>query len=218
MVRFIAWRIRERLPQGVPIDDLISAGILGLMDAYFKFDPGKGIKFKTYAQFRVRGAILDSLRSLDWGPRELRMKGRRVDSRIHALSQKLGRAPESTEVAESLGMSLPGYHKLVAELSDLNGATWGERSMGEDEEMIESLPAHPGDDPFERCLQGEMREHLERAIVQLPARERLVISLYYYEEMPAKDIAECLGVAPSRIWQIRHAAVSRLRSEFLPGN
>lgn len=217
MVRFIAWRIHERLPKGVPIDDLIGAGILGLMDAYLKYDPGRGVQFKTYAQFRVRGAILDSLRSLDWRTRGLRAEGRKIESHIHALSQKLGRMPESTEIAESLGISLPGYHKLVTELSNLSEESWGEQSTEEEEGMVENLPADPGDSPFERCLQGELRQRLDDAIVQLPARERLVVSLFYYEEMPAREIAACIGVAPSRVSQIRHAAVLRLRSEILSG-
>lgn len=216
MVRFIAWRIHELLPRGMPIDDLVSAGLVGLMDAHLKYDSHRGVKFSTYAQFRIRGAILDSLRDLDLGPRHLRSKAREIEGRIHVLSQQFGRVPESHEIAESLGMSLSGYHKLVAQLGTLSGAAGAELPMDDDERTVESLPADPSDNPLEHCLQQDLRQHLGCAMAQLPGRERLVVSLYYYEEMSAKEIAECLGVAQSRIWQIRHAALAKLRARIAP--
>ncbi len=212
-VRFVARRIHERLPQHVELDDLISAGIIGLIDAFAKFDHTKQVQFKSYAQFRIRGAILDSLRTLDWSPRELRRKGRAVEEQIHLLTQKLGHAPTEAEIAEGMEMSLKGFQQLLGELKGLEiGSLHMERNEDSGDEELSYIPGNPGDEPLFRCLQGEMKQHLADAIEALPEKERMVLTLYYYEELTMKEIGQVLGVVESRVSQIHSAAVVRLRS------
>jgi RNA polymerase sigma factor FliA len=212
IVRFIARRIHERLPQHVPIDDLYSAGVVGLLDAFGKFDPSKQVHFRSYAQFRIRGAILDSLRTLDWSPRELRRKGRAVEQAIQTLTAQYGRAPNDHEIAEHLHLELAAYQQLLGELKGLEiGTLHAERSEDSGEEELVYLPNRPEDDPLFRYLHAEMRERLAEAIGDLPERERLVMTLYYYEEMTMKEIGLILGVVESRISQIHASAVLRLR-------
>ncbi len=212
-VRFIARRIHERLPAHVEMDDLISAGVLGLMDACAKFDNKKNVQFKSYAQFRIRGAILDSLRTLDWSPRELRRKGRAVEEAIRSLSGKLGRAPQEPEIAQEMGLSLGEYQQLLGELKGLEiGSLHMERSEDSGEDELAYLPNNPEDDPLFQCMQGELKQHLIDAIDELPEKERLVLTLYYYEELTMKEIGLTLGVVESRVSQIHSSAVLRLRT------
>ncbi len=213
MVRYLARRIHERLPHHVDLDDLVSAGMLGLLDAMRKFNPEKKVQFRSYAQFRIRGAILDSLRTLDWGPRDLRRKGRAVEEAMRAMTAKLGRAPQEAEVAGAMGLSLGEYQQLLGELKGLEiGTLHAERSEESGEEELAFVPANPEDDPLFRCLKGELRERLIHAIEALPERERLVMTLYYYEEMTMKEISLTLGVVESRVSQMRSSAVLHLRS------
>lgn len=213
MVRYLARRIHERLPHHVELDDLVSAGMLGLLDAMRKFDPAKKVQFRSYAQFRIRGAILDSLRTLDWGPRDLRRKGRAVEESMRALTAKLGRAPQETEVAAEMGLPLGEYQQLLGDLKGLEiGTLHAERSEDSGEEELAFVPSDPEDDPLFRCLEGELRERLIRAIEALPERERLVMTLYYYEEMTMKEIGLTLGVVESRVSQMHSSAVLHLRS------
>jgi RNA polymerase sigma factor FliA len=214
-VRYLARRIHERLPQHVEMDDLVSAGVLGLIDAFRKFDPGKKVQFRSYAQFRIRGAILDSLRTLDWSPRDLRRKGRAIEEAIRALTARLGRAPAEPEVAAELGMELGEYQQLLGELKGLEiGTLHVEHSEDSGEEELAYIPNRPEDDPLFCCLKGEMRSHLASAVDQLPERERLVMTLYYYEEMTMKEIGLALGVVESRVSQIHASAVLHLRSSL----
>jgi RNA polymerase sigma factor for flagellar operon FliA len=213
VVRYIARRIHERLPQHVEMEELVSAGVLGLMDAFQKFDPAKKVQFRSYAQFRIRGAILDSLRTLDWSPRELRRKGRAVEQAIRVLTARLGRTPSENEIAAELGMELGDYHQLLGELKGLEiGTLHMERSEDSGEEELAYVPNRQEDDPLFRCLEGELRERLAEAIRKLPERERLVMTLYYYEEMTMKEIGLTLGVVESRVSQIHASAVLRLRA------
>ncbi len=213
MVRFLARRIHERLPQHVEMEDLVSAGVVGLMDAFTKFDPAKQVQFRSYAQFRVRGAILDSLRTLDWSPRELRRKGRAVEEAIRALTANLGRAPSEAEVARELGVELDAYQLLLGELKGLEIGTLNmERNEDSGEEELAYVPGRTEDDPLFRCLRGEMQERLTEAITGLPERERLVMTLYYYEELTMREIGLALGVVESRISQIHASAVLHLRA------
>src|SRR6202012_931228 len=208
IVRYIARRIHERLPQHVEMEELVSAGVLGLMDAFQKFDPEKKVQFRSYAQFRIRGAILDSLRTLDWSPRDLRRKGRAVEEAIRALTSREGRAPSEPEVAAELGMELGEYQQLLGELKGLEiGTLHVERSEDSGEEELAYIPNKPEEDPLFRCLKGEMQEKLAGAIDQLPERERLVMTLYYYEEMTMKEIGLTLGVVESRVSPIYASAV-----------
>lgn len=214
-VRFIARRIHERLPAHVEMDDLISAGVLGLMDACAKFDSKKNVQFKSYAQFRVRGAILDSLRTLDWSPRELRRKGRAVEEAIRSLSVKLGHAPTEPEIAGELKLDLGSYQQLLGELKGLEiGSLHMERTEDSGEEELACLPSNPEEDPLFRCLKGELKQHLIDAIDELPEKERLVLTLYYYEELTMKEIGLTLGVVESRVSQIHSSAVLRLRTSL----
>jgi RNA polymerase sigma factor FliA len=213
IVRFLARRIHERLPQHVDIDDLFSAGVVGLMDAFAKFDPAKKVQFRSYAQFRIRGAILDSLRSLDWSPRELRRKGRAVEEAIRALTSRLGRAPSEGEIAKEMGTTLDAYQQLLGDLKGLEiGTLHMERNEDSGEEELAYVPGRPEEDPLFRCLRGEMEERLTGAIQELPERERLVMTLYYYEEMTMREIGLALGVVESRVSQIHASAVLHLRS------
>ena len=213
IVRYIARRIHERLPQHVEMEELVSAGVLGLMDAFQKFDPAKKVQFRSYAQFRIRGAILDSLRTLDWSPRDLRRKGRAIEQAMRALTARIGRTPSEQEVAAELQMDLGDYQQLLGELKGLEiGTLHLERSEDSGEEELAYVPNRPEDDPLFRCLQGEMRQRLAEAIGDLPERERLVMTLYYYEEMTMKEIGLTLGVVESRVSQIHASAVLHLRT------
>lgn len=215
IVRFIARRIHERLPQHVPIEDLYSAGVVGLLDAFSKFDPSKQVQFRSYAQFRIRGAILDNLRTLDWSPRELRRKGRAIEQAIQTLTAQLGRAPSDLEIAGQMHIDLAAYQQLLGELKGLEiGTLHSERSEDSGEEELVYLPNRPEDDPLFRYLHAEMRERLIEAIGELPERERLVMTLYYYEETTMKEIGLILGVVESRISQIHASAVLHLRARL----
>ena len=212
-VRYLARRIHERLPQHVELDDLVSAGMVGLIDAFSKFDHGKKVQFKSYAQFRIRGAILDSLRTLDWSPRELRRKGRAVEEAIRATTQRLGRAPSEPEIAKEMELSLGDFQTLLGDLKGLEiGSLHMERSEDSGDEELSYVPGAPEDDPLFRCLKGEMKQRLADAIEELPEKERMVLTLYYYEELTMKEIGLTLGVVESRVSQIHSAAVVRLRA------
>jgi RNA polymerase sigma factor for flagellar operon FliA len=218
IVRFIARRIHNRLPPHVPIEDLYSAGVLGLLDAFGRFDPSKQVLFRTYAQHRIRGAILDSLRTLDWSPRELRRKARAVEQAIQFLAAQFHRSPIDTEIAQKLNISLAAYQQLLGELKGLEigslHALRTEDDSGEDE--LAYVPSRPEDDPLFRYLDGEMRERLTTAINELPERERLITTLYYYEETTMKEIGLILGVVESRVSQMHASAVLHLRARLSP--
>ena len=212
-VRYLARRSHERLPQHVELDDLVSAGVVGLIDAFSKFDHTKKVQFKSYAQFRIRGAILDSLRTLDWSPRELRRKGRAVEEAIRAVTQRLGRAPSEQEISREMELSLTEYQALLGDLKGLEiGSLHMERSEDSGDEELVYIPGSPEEDPLFRCLKGEMKQRLADAIDELPEKERMVLTLYYYEELTMKEIGLTLGVVESRVSQIHSSAVLRLRT------
>jgi RNA polymerase sigma factor FliA len=214
-VRYLARRIHERLPQHVELDDLVSAGVVGLIDAFSKFDHKKKVQFKSYAQFRIRGAILDSLRTLDWSPRELRRKGRAVEEAIRAVTQRVGRAPSEQEIAREMELTLAEYQSLLGDLKGLEiGSLHMERSEDSGDEELAYVPGAPEDDPLFRCLKGEMKQRLADAIDELPEKERMVLTLYYYEELTMKEIGLTLGVVESRVSQIHSSAVLRLRASL----
>ena len=193
-VRYLARRIHERLPQHVELDDLVSAGVVGLIDAFSKFDHTKKVQFKSYAQFRIRGAILDSLRTLDWSPRELRRKGRAVEEAIRSVTQRVGRAPSEQEISKEMDLTLAEYQLLLGDLKGLEiGSLHMERSEDSGDEELAYIPGSPEDDPLFRCLKGEMKQRLADAIEELPEKERMVLTLYYYEELTMKEIGLTLG-------------------------
>lgn len=212
-VRYIARRIHERLPQHVPMEDLVHSGVLGLIDALNKFDACKHVQFSSYAKHRIRGAILDSLRELDWSPRELRRKARMVDQAHAKLGTELGRAPSEQEIAQEMGLELAELQRLLGEIDSLEISSFTVESSedGTDDDLSEALPASEDINPFKLCLDREMRALLTEAIAELPEREKQVLSLYYYEELTMKEVGAVLGVGESRVSQIHSLAMSRLR-------
>ena len=171
------------------------------------------MQFRSYAQFRIRGAILDSLRTLDWSPRELRRKGRAVEEAIRVLTARLGHAPGEAEVAVEMALGLEEYQQLLGDLKGLEiGTLHMERNEDSGEEELAYVPGRPEEDPLFRCLRGELEERLAEAIANLPDRERLVMTLYYYEEMTMREIGLALGVVESRVSQVHASAVVHLRS------
>jgi len=212
MVRLMARSIHSRLPQHVELEDLVSAGMVGLLDAANKFDISKKAQFRNYAQFRIRGAILDNLRALDWSPRYLRRKGRAVQEASCMLRSRLGKSPTDLEVANELRMGLREYQRLLRELKGLEiGTLHAERPDDAGEEELNCIPSKPEDDPLFRCLRGEVHQRLADAIHQLPEREQLVMTLYYYEELTMREIGLALDVVESRVSQIHSAALVRMR-------
>jgi RNA polymerase sigma factor FliA len=224
-VRYLARRIHERLPRHVPLEDLVHAGVIGLIDALNKFDSSKHVQFSSYAKFRIRGAILDSLREMDWGPRELRRKARKVEEANRKLSLELSRAPTEQELAEELGVSLREFQRLLSELDSLEIGSLRVESPwdGKEEDLCDYLPDAPEDTPFFRCLRSEMKDLLARVIAELPQKEQQVLALYYFEELTMKEVGAVLGIGESRVSQIHSLAVVRLRSRMeemmdRPGN
>jgi RNA polymerase sigma factor for flagellar operon FliA len=197
------------------IEDLYSAGVLGLVDAFHRYDPAELNLFRTYAQFRIRGAILDSLRTLDWSPRELRRKGRAIEQAIQILTARTGRSPTDSEIAQELQINLIAYQQLLGDLKGLEiGTLYSERSDDSGEEELVFLPSRAEDDPLFRYLDAEMRERLTKAIEGLPERERMMMTLYYYEEMTMKEIGIILDAHYSRVSQIHASAVLHLRARL----
>ncbi len=213
-VKFIARRIHERLPQHVPFEDLVHAGIVGLIDAMHKYDANKNVRFASYAKFRIRGAILDSLRAMDWSPRDLRRKARRVEELIQQLQGQLGHAPSEVELAQAMNLSLEEFQHLLDEIRGLDLGSLQIESLEDGRETnLADMIAGPSDlDPLHIFLQGERKQMLAKAIAQLPLREQQVLALYYQEELTMKETGEVLGVGESRVSQIHSLAVARLRT------
>ena len=215
-VRYIARRIHERLPRHVPFEDLVHAGVLGLIDALNKFDTSKHVQFSSYAKFRIRGAILDSLRELDWSPRELRRKGREVEAAYNQLSIRLGRTPTENDLAREMGIGLEQLQALLAELDSLEIGSLRVESpySGKEEDLAESVPARAEETPFAQCLRSETKQLLAQAIAELPEKEQRVLSLYYFEELTMKEVGAVLGIGESRVSQIHSLAMVRLRARL----
>ncbi|MGA9566111.1 MAG: FliA/WhiG family RNA polymerase sigma factor [Candidatus Korobacteraceae bacterium] len=213
-VKYIARRIHEHLPQHVPFEDLVHAGIVGLIDALNKFDCEKNVKFASYAKFRIRGAILDSLREMDWSPRDLRRKSRQIDTVMQKLQTELGRTASEPELAKALGFSLQELHRLVNEIRGLEISSLQVESNndGQETDLAQNIAGPPDRDPLTMCLEGESRERLERAIAKLPEREQQVLMLYYQQELTMREVGELMGVGESRVSQIHTLAVKHLRA------
>jgi len=216
LIKQIAHKMAMRLPSTLETRDLINAGVLGLLDAIDKFEPERGVKFKTYAEVRIRGAILDSLRSLDWAPRSLRKKARDLCRTNAELSQKLGREATDEEVSEALGESLQDYYILVDQLHSLTVGSFDSALEFDDktEDQINHYPDDGSNNPHSRFESKEVTRILNDAIDGLPERERIVMSLYYYEEFTMKQIGALLGVNESRVSQIHTSATQRLRGSW----
>ncbi len=215
LIRHIAHRVATRLPANIEMRDLVNAGVLGLLDAVDKFEPDRGVKFKTYAEVRIRGAILDSLRNLDWAPRSLRKKSKDLERTYAELTQKLGRAATDEEVSEALGEDIEDFHALVDQLHGLTVGSF--ENMGDNEDSDNYINYYPDDgtnDPYARFETHELTKLLAEAIDTLPEKERLVLSLYYYEEFTMKEIGALLGVNESRVSQLHTKATLRLRAKL----
>lgn len=211
-VQFIARRIHDRLPPQVLLEDLVHAGILGLMDAVRKYDPGKNVQLKHYAEFRIRGAILDSLRQVDWSPRALRRQARRLEQAISDCKARLGRDPSEPEIAAELNISLESLQQLLGDLRGLDiGSLQSESSESPGGEAIQPRAVSEESDPYRQTLLAEMNGLLERAIGELPDRERQVLALYHYEELTMKEVGAVLNIGESRVSQIHTSALLRLR-------
>lgn len=218
LVNYVARRIHAGLPSHVDLEDLVSAGRIGLLDAFNKFDPAKKAQFRTYAQFRIRGAILDSLRLQDWGPRELRRRARQMDDAIQTLMRRLNRVPTELEIAAELEMPLHEYQSLKGNLRALEiGSLQELRFEDSDEQELATLAADPEQGPYQQCLLRQMSQRLEQAIADLPTRESEVIRLYYAEDLTMKEVGAVLGVVESRVSQIHSCAVVSLRARLARG-
>ena len=218
LIKYIASRLASRLPPQVSLDDLISSGIIGLIDAIDKFDLEKKVQFKTYAEFRIKGAMLDELRSLDWVPRSVRRKSAELERAYNSLEKKLGRPAKDEEVAQFLNISLDNFHKL---LDETKSVTFMDieilRQKSPDtssSDFISDLFSADGDDPFTAINLAELRDLLAQAIESLPEKEKLTVSLYYYNELTMKEIGQVLGYTESRISQMHSKAMLRLRTRL----
>ncbi len=214
LVKRVVHRLAGRLPAEVDIKEMLNSGIIGLVDALEKYDPRHETNFSTYAQFRIRGAILDSFRTQDWAPRSLRHKAHRLESAYMRLEQEFGRPAEDIEVAEVLGVNINELQQMLSEVSCVVMLSFEELGFGHGEErfIADDGMASGRPDPLNNILEGERIEIVARALDRLPEKERLVISLYFYEELNLKEIGEIIGVTESRASQIRSRALLRLRS------
>ncbi|MEQ6887170.1 RNA polymerase sigma factor FliA [Halomonas sp. CS7] len=211
MVRRQALALQVRLPASIELDDLIQAGTVGLLEAMGRFNAGQGASFATFANQRIRGAMLDELRSRDWLPRSVRRSARAVDAAVRRLEQELGRAPEETEIATALEMPLADYRRLLNDTNSGQLLPFEELMAEGGESRLESRAL---ESPFAQLLDGERCQQLVEAIEALPEREKLLMALYYQEELNLKEIGAVLGVSESRVCQLHSQAVSRLRGRL----
>ena len=216
MIQCVARRISSRLPAHIHYNDLISSGVIGLMDAIKKYDPSRNNKFKTYAEFRVRGAILDALRSQDWTPRSIRDKAKKIDKITKALEQKFSRPPKEQEIADALEMSLEGYHIMLNQTQEVSVISIDESTIfnhtdkGFVLKMLEDT-----DSSLSRINRKSVHKIIIDAIKELPERQRIVLSLYYYEEFNLRKIGQILKVTESRVSQLHAQAIEKLRNKLM---
>jgi len=219
LVKYVASRVATGLPASVEQADLVQYGVFGLMDAIDKFDLSRDIKFETYAINRIRGAIIDELRSLDWVPRSVRFKAREVEKASAELEARLKRAPTDSEVAAHLGVSLPELHDILTQISFVTVAALEEvvatgADRGESLSLLDTLADARATDPMSGLEGNETRMMLASSINSLSEREKVVITLYYFEGLTLAEIGDVLGVTESRVCQIHTKAVGLLRSSF----
>lgn len=212
-VRLIARRIHEKLPESVSLEDLISVGILGLISAIDNFDPSLNVKLKTYAEYKIRGAILDTLRGLDWAPRQKRKKAKQIEAAITAAEQRLQRVPDEEEIARELGLSLEEYHQWLVEVRGVNLGRLEHTRRDEDgRDLLRYIADSEEEWPSRIVERAELERLLAEGIQQMPAIERTVLNLYYYEELTLREIAAVLDLHESRISQLKSQAILRLRA------
>jgi RNA polymerase sigma factor for flagellar operon FliA len=218
IVKIIASKLYARIPSGIELEDLVHTGILGLIDAVRKYDPTKGTRFSTYASLRIKGAILDELRNLDWASRSLRRKIKEIEQAFEALEIKLGRPPKEEEVAESLGMPLPAFQKLLNESRGVGIGVFRIALEDEtnipDEKMLNYYMDEDRSSPALFMEKSEMKDLIASFINELPHKEKLVLNLYHLEDLNLKEVGKIMALTESRISQIRTAAILRLRGKL----
>jgi RNA polymerase sigma factor for flagellar operon FliA len=215
LVRRLAHQMIAKLPANVEIDDLIQVGMIGLNDALCRFDPAQGVQFETFATQRIRGAMLDELRGSDWMSRGDRRHQRTIETAVHKLEQKLGRAPSETEIAAEMGMKLTEYQELLGKVRGTQ-LVYLEDMSGDDgdEDFLDRHMVDADANPLGRLSDRKMREALVAAIENLPQREQYVMSMYYEHDMNLKEIAAVLGVTESRVCQLHSQSIARLRTRM----
>ncbi len=214
LVKRIAHHLMLRLPSSVSVDDIIQAGMIGLLDAAGRYDELRGAQFETYAAQRIRGAMLDELRQADWMPRSLRRDMRRVEAVMSKLQHRMGKAPSETEVAQELGVPLTEYQQMLYEMRGAQLVYYEDfHSEGEDD-FFDRYDFDSGADPLELLQNENFRGALIKAIENLPERERLLMGMHYEQEMNLREIGEVMGVSESRVCQLHSQAVARLRSNL----
>ncbi len=217
LIKFIAQKIAVRLPSNIEFDDLVSSGVIGLMDAIDKYDPTRDNKFKTYAEFRIRGAILDELRAQDWVPRSVREKAKQLERAHLRLEQRLGRVPSEDEVSQELGISKEGYYDLlnqVKSVSILSLDEAGSFNSSDRKSILSLLESCKIPSPLTFLSLKSLKEVVTKAIENLPEKQRLVLSLYYYEDLNLKEIGNVLDVTESRVSQLHTQAILWLRRKL----
>jgi len=216
MIQCVARRISSRLPPHIQYNDLISNGVFGLIDAIDKYDPSRNNKFKTYAEFRVRGAILDALRSQDWTPRSIRDKAKRIDKVVKSLEQRFSRMPKEKEIAKALNISLERYHDMVNQTCEVNVISIDETAVFNPLDRYSVLKLLGDTDSFMSTLNKKsIHQIIIGAIKELPERQRIVLSLYYYEEFNLRKIGQILKVTESRVSQLHAQAIERLKNKLM---
>jgi RNA polymerase sigma factor for flagellar operon FliA len=213
-VRLIARRIQGRLPENVSLEDLVSTGVLGLIAAIDNFDPSHNVKLKTYAEYKIRGAILDSLRSLDWAPRQKRKRAKQIEAAIAIAEQHLQRSPTEEEIAAQLEIPLEEYHQWLVEIRGLNVASLESAGTQTGHEMLRISAGEHGDLPSTILERSELERLLAQGIDAIPEMERVVLSLYYQEELTLREIARVVNLHESRISQLKSQAILRLRGHL----
>jgi RNA polymerase sigma factor for flagellar operon FliA len=212
-VRLIARRIHDRLPETVNLEDLVSTGVVGLICAIDRYDPAHGVKLKTYAEYKIRGAILDSLRGLDWAPRQQRKKSKLIELAISSVEQQLHRAPTEEEIAAELGIDLSEYHDWLTEIRGLNLGSLESRSAEEDgRELLRFVADSEEAWPSNLLERAELKRLLAQAIARMPSIERTVLGLYFQEELTLREIAGIVNLHESRVSQLKTQAIARLRA------
>ncbi len=219
LVKYVAGRMSSGLPGHVEEADLISYGLGGLISAIERFDLSREIKFETYAITRIRGAIIDELRNLDWVPRSVRARAREIERANMKLEAKLQRAPTDEEMATELGVGLEDFHETLLQISNSTivalDELWSvQDATGDQVSLLDTLADRDAPDPQQLVDQSELRDRIADAIAALPEREKLVVALYYYENLTLREIGEVLGVTESRVSQLHTKAVLRLRSKL----
>jgi RNA polymerase sigma factor for flagellar operon FliA len=219
LVKYVAGRLGSGLPAHVDEGDLVSYGLLGLIGAIERYDPDRDVKFETYAIARIKGSIIDELRAMDWVPRSVRSRAREIERAIADLESKLGRAPTDEEIAGKLGLSQEELDDSLSEISRSSIAAldelWTVQGSGGDQvALIDTIEDTHGPEPQSALDQSEVKEMIADAISRLPEREKLVITLYYYEELTLREIGEVLGVTESRVSQLHTKAILRLKARL----